>query len=306
MASPFCLLGPSELRRPNLPKSHRILMTPGEFQYSVARLGPLLEFIFKAAKHTGKPPQPGESISKYKYKDLNYMEEMAWKVNPLTTLKLIFSFREAGKLDKDGFYRSMMWVHKNHPLTLALNLMVFGDLGLFKDLLGILYKVLEESICGHYMWTHYGNWWTPNGYSFSFLFGYQCLQKENYWLGYWRTLEEKKRKEEEVAAAWTRADDISKARIAVERYQNDTSYQNLHDQVADLFADILTADLKFLELGEIENITFAAKFCPSIHSKYDKATLICEAIAKRISPTIITKNTKTFWNLIMLTGFVIV
>lgn len=85
MASPFCLLGPSELGRPNLPKSHRILMTPGEFSIrSLAGLGPVLKLIFKAAKHSRKPPKPGESISKRKYEDLNYMEDMAWKVDPLT------------------------------------------------------------------------------------------------------------------------------------------------------------------------------------------------------------------------------
>ncbi|PRQ22785.1 hypothetical protein RchiOBHm_Chr6g0254051 [Rosa chinensis] len=152
----------------------------------------------------------------------------------------------------------MLWVHKNHPLTLALNLRVFGDLGLFKDLLGILHKVLEESICGHYLWTPYGYWWTPNG----------------------------RNKVEEVVAAWRRAADISKAKIAVERYQNDQRYQNLHNQVADLFSEFLKSDVKFLESGEIENISFAAKFCPSIDSKYDKATLICEVIAKRIFPRV--------------------
>ncbi|KAM5549544.1 hypothetical protein ABKV19_000794 [Rosa sericea] len=251
MASPFCLLGPSELRRPNLPKNNRTLMTTSEHQdHSVSRLKPLLEFVFKDA--------PVERIPKYR-------GDTAWNVDPLKTLKLIFSLRAAGKINDDGFYRTM----------------VFGDLGLFKDLLGILHKVLEESICGHYLWTPYGYWWTPNGYYFSFLEGYQCLEKEEF---YWE--KERRNKVEEVVAAWRRAADIAKAKIAVERYQNDQRYQNLHNQVADLFSEFLKSDVKFLESGEIENISFAAKFCPSIDSKYDKATLICEVSAKRIFPRV--------------------
>ncbi|PRQ22782.1 hypothetical protein RchiOBHm_Chr6g0254021 [Rosa chinensis] len=304
MASQFCLLGPSELRRPNLPKTNRTLMTTSEYQDpSLSDLKPILEFIFEDANYAGKPAVPAERISKYKLDDRG---ETAWKVGPLKTLKLILSLRAAGKLDDDGFYRTLLWVHKNHPLTLALNLKVFGDLGSFKDVLGILHKVLEESICGHYLWTPYGYWWTPYGYYFSFLEGYERLEKEGYpWSGYGKEKEEKN-KVEEVVVAWRKADDISKAKIAVERYQNDQRYRNLHYQVADLFAGFLKSDLKFLESGEIENISFAAKFCPSIGSKYDRETLICEVIAKRIFPRDDYEEYKDIWNPIMVTGFVIV
>ncbi|XP_062020725.1 uncharacterized protein LOC133737119 [Rosa rugosa] len=51
-----------------------------------------------------------------------------------------------GKLNEDRFYKVMLWVHNNHPLTMSLNVMAFGGLGMFKDLLGVLYRVLEDSI----------------------------------------------------------------------------------------------------------------------------------------------------------------
>ncbi|KAL6213297.1 hypothetical protein ACLB2K_012744 [Fragaria x ananassa] len=74
------------------------------------------------------------------------------------------------------------------------------------------------------------------------------------------------------------------AKIALERFLNGRRYQGLHSQVADVFAEFLKSDLKYLESGEIENISSAAKFCPSLDSSYDKETLICESIAKRIFP----------------------
>ncbi|KAL6213298.1 hypothetical protein ACLB2K_012745 [Fragaria x ananassa] len=176
MASQFCLLGPSELRRPNLPKANQTLMTTSGLQDpSLSYLKPLLLFIFDE-KEAGKPPLFAEKEI-YKYY-LHDMGKEAWKVGPLQTLKLIFSLRAAGRLDDGDFYRTIWWVNKNHPLTLALNLRVFGDLGLFKDLLGILDMVLEESIFEHYVWTPYGHWCSPQGNCFSFLEGYQCLEKE--------------------------------------------------------------------------------------------------------------------------------
>lgn len=33
-----------------------------------------------------------------------------------------------------------------------------------------------------------------------------------------------------------------------------------------------------------KKITLAAKWCPSLHSSFDRATLLCEAIARRVFP----------------------
>lgn len=39
-----------------------------------------------------------------------------------------------------------------------------------------------------------------------------------------------------------------------------------------------------MEAGEIGKISFASKLCPSIFSKFDRATPLCENIAKRVFP----------------------
>ncbi|KAL6218973.1 hypothetical protein ACLB2K_012180 [Fragaria x ananassa] len=285
MVSQFCLLGPSELRRPNIPKTNRTLMPTSELQHpSLSNLKPALEFVFDEKKHPTKSPLPAKRHSRFEL-DNDDLGEKAWEVVPLQTLKLIFSLRAAGRMDDDDFNRTILWVYQNHPLTLSLNLSVFGELGLFKDLLGILHKVLVQSLSEYYLRTPYGYWWTPYGYYFSFLEGYQCLENEkNYSFQYWKLKMEKERIAKEVVAAWRRADDICKAKIALERFLNDKRYQGLHSQVVDVFAEFLKSDLKYLESGEIENISSAAKFCPSLDSSYDKKTLICESIAKRIFP----------------------
>ena len=67
-------------------------------------------------------------------------------LSPVTTLKLICNLRGVrgtGKSDKYRFYTAALWLHKHHPKTLALNARTFADFGYFKDLLEILYLILE-------------------------------------------------------------------------------------------------------------------------------------------------------------------
>ncbi|KAM1052526.1 hypothetical protein ACFX13_000109 [Malus domestica] len=59
------------------------------------------------------------------YKYLNQVLPMAWSHNPLTTLKLICNLRDdsndLGKSDEKAFYSAALWLHRNHPKTLACN-----------------------------------------------------------------------------------------------------------------------------------------------------------------------------------------
>ncbi|KAI3891774.1 hypothetical protein MKX03_020912 [Papaver bracteatum] len=71
---------------------------------------------------------------------------------------------------------------------------------------------------------------------------------------------------------------------AVERYANDAAYRYLHDRISDLFAELLISDLKYLNSDEAGKISLASKWCPSLDSSFDKATLLCESIARRIFP----------------------
>ncbi|XP_022760399.1 uncharacterized protein LOC111306768 isoform X2 [Durio zibethinus] len=75
-----------------------------------------------------------------------------------------------------------------------------------------------------------------------------------------------------------------KAKKALDKYNSDSSYRFLFDCVAELFADYLKSDIKYLNDGKLFDISLAAKWCPSIDSSYDKATLICEGIARRVFP----------------------
>ncbi|KAI9125718.1 hypothetical protein K1719_003136 [Acacia pycnantha] len=43
-------------------------------------------------------------------------------------------------------------------------------------------------------------------------------------------------------------------------------------------------DAEFLKRGELRRISLAAKWCPSIDSSFDRSTLLCESIARRIFP----------------------
>ncbi|KAF9591293.1 hypothetical protein IFM89_003605 [Coptis chinensis] len=78
--------------------------------------------------------------------DLIQRLELAWTHNPLTALKLVSHLcgvRGTSKSDKQGFYAAALWLHEHHPKTLALNVRWFAESGYLKDLLEILYRILE-------------------------------------------------------------------------------------------------------------------------------------------------------------------
>ncbi|RLM54520.1 hypothetical protein C2845_PM10G16540 [Panicum miliaceum] len=98
-------------------------------------------------------------------------------------------------------------------------------------------------------------------------------------------------RKEEVAATATKK--ITKkvrkvAKLAVqslEMYYGDRAYRFLFDCVADFFADLLASDLKQLAPGgKKRKIGLATKWCPTPGSSFDRSTLLCEAIARRLFP----------------------
>lgn len=74
------------------------------------------------------------------------------------------------------------------------------------------------------------------------------------------------------------------AQEAIEKYKSDPKYRFLYDQIADVFAKLLKADLEFLNEGKIRNISLASKWCPSLDSSYDRSLLFCESVARRLFP----------------------
>ena len=94
---------------------------------------PCLDFFFHVV-----PDTPAQ--------DLIGRMELAWTHDPLITLKLICNLRGVrgtGKSDKESFYTAAFWLHNHHPKTLASNARAFANFGYFKDLLEILYRILE-------------------------------------------------------------------------------------------------------------------------------------------------------------------
>ncbi|CAL5358094.1 unnamed protein product [Camellia sinensis] len=157
----------------------------------------------------------------------------AWSSNPLTTLKLICHLCSCP--NKEWFYAAVIWLHQNHPLTLAFNIRIFSGFGCLRDFLVILDRSLVDP-------------------------------------------------EEQTRSVTKKEREITRARRVVDKYRCDSNYRRLHDRVSDLFAESLKSDLEFLKSGDVERIGLASKHCPSIDSTFDKSTLICEGIARRIFP----------------------
>ncbi|KAI3847215.1 hypothetical protein MKX03_011270 [Papaver bracteatum] len=234
---------------------------------------PLVDFFFHVV-----PDTPHQSVTQ--------RLELAWKHDSLTTLKLLCNLRGVrgtGKSDKEGFYAAALWLHKNHSKTLAINLKAMADFGYFKDLPEILYRLLE----GIEIRKEQKNKWKIEKYSYPVD---PKTRKRAYKNPNPKTVNgvqenKKSRKEKATELLQSRKEKATELwKRALERYEKDDEYKNLHDKISDLFAEFLISDLKYLNSGEIGKISLASKWCPSLDSCFDKATLLCEGIARRIFP----------------------
>ncbi|KAM0872860.1 hypothetical protein ACQ4PT_038420 [Festuca glaucescens] len=154
-----------------------------------------------------------------------------------TALRLVChlrGIRGLGKSDREGFYAAALWMHANHPRTLA---------GQPRH----LRQDDDDRV-------------PRNG--------------------------SKRRRgiDGAEAAKAKRQKEVEHAQVTVSRYDSDENFRFLYDRVADLFAELLKSDLEHLRSGDTAKIGLAAKWCPSLRSSYDRSTLLCEAIARRIFP----------------------
>ncbi|XP_058772556.1 uncharacterized protein LOC131646565 [Vicia villosa] len=225
--------------------------------------------------------------------------QLAWSHNPLTTLKLVCNLRGVrgtGKSDREGFYDSVLWLHQHHPKTLASNVPSLADFGYFKDLPEILYRLLEGSQIRDIQKGE----WTQRKFGSKYKRSSACYYchrktkkkptKNNGWKGTAKdslmTEEVAARAKAEKETAHTLKEEkrIALAKKLVERYNSDSNFRSLHDAISDHFADCLRKDLEFLKSGSSTKISLAAKWCPSVDSSFDRSTLLCESIAKKIFP----------------------
>ncbi|XP_019191428.1 PREDICTED: uncharacterized protein LOC109185905 isoform X2 [Ipomoea nil] len=95
---------------------------------------------------------------------------------------------------------------------------------------------------------------------------------------------EKAKAEKEKARALRKQRELNKAVKALQTYNTDEKYRLLHDKISDLFVEMLEADVEKLNSGKLGDISLAAKWSPTIDSSYDKSTLICESIARKLFP----------------------
>ncbi|KAM7279437.1 hypothetical protein ACFE04_006571 [Oxalis oulophora] len=225
---------------------------------------------------------------------------LAWAHDDLTTLRLVYNLRGIrglGKSDKQGFYTAAFWLYKNHPETLAYNVKSLAtDLGCFKDLLEILYMIIEgpdvrrkqkelhmmnKSAAFSRICTSIRNRYYKNCRDKTSVNKKQKGLSRNV-----RVANAKKKSEmEKVKASNDREEKkVSMTKKILEKYDYDQDFKCLYDSVTDVFAECLISDLQHLGSCELKKLSLAAKWCPSLDSSYDRALLICESIARKVFP----------------------
>ena len=241
---------------------------------------PCLDFFFHVV-----PDTPAESLIQ--------RLELAWTHNPLTTLKLIYNLRGVrgtGKSDKEGFYTAAFWLHKDHPKTLACNIGSLSDFGYMKDLPEILYRLLEGSDVRKNRKEEWKQRKTGKKSSRSLRPGsskkHSNKRKRDRVVKEIRILNEMERAriEKEKASEARHSKYADMAKKVLTKYKNDSDFKFLYDRVSEFFAECLKADMEFLKAGEFTKISLAAKWCPSLDSSFDRSTLLCESIARRVFP----------------------
>ncbi|MBA0644751.1 hypothetical protein Goklo_028871 [Gossypium klotzschianum] len=295
--SPPSLLGPPELRHPTPPKPETTVVTTttevpsdpfmdlmlANFNEAnntpsmgftennsatyLATGNPCLDFFFHVV-----PNSPPDSIKE--------MLGRAWNFDPLMTLKLICNLRGVrgtGKSDKEGFYTAAFWLHGHHPKTLACNLDSFVNFGYFKDLPEILYRMLEGSTVRQ---VQKHDWLMRK--QGKFREGSRCYSMKQKVEKSKPTGAKNPNLEKAKARDLRKEKKISMAKKVIERYSRDPDFRFLYECVSDLFAACLKSDMEFLKSNETRKIGLAAKWCPSIDSSFDKSTLLCEGISRKI------------------------
>ncbi|WJX56343.1 hypothetical protein P8452_42009 [Trifolium repens] len=243
---------------------------------------PCLDFFFHIV-----PDTPSETLL--------HRLQLAWSHNPLTTLKLICNLRGVhgtGKSDREGFYNAALWLHKHHPRTLASNVPLLVDFGYFKDLPEILYRLLHGSSIRKTQKQEWKQRKIESKEKNVRKTKQKQRRKDNN--KEWKGTEKdslmseetagRAKAQKETAHTLKEGKRIALAKKLVERYTTDPNFKFLHDSISDHFADCLKKDIQFLKSGSPTKISLAAKWCPSLDSSFDRSTLLCESIAKRVFP----------------------
>ncbi|KAL4298750.1 hypothetical protein HN51_049444 [Arachis hypogaea] len=297
-SEPFIDLMVSKFNSPKPPMG----LTENQSATFLSTGNPCLDFFFHVV-----PDTPSDSLQE--------RLDVAWAHNPLTTLKLVCNLRGVrgtGKSDREGFYTAAIWLFSNHPKTLAANVPSFAEFGYFKDLPEVLYRILEGSDVRK---NQKAQWLSVKGSRKRNRFK-KMRETNAFYLGSGRRrrqfqrrrgrgtrsnlrnarnnesmkkpfrnlTNEMMKKEKETARSLREQKKVSMAKKLLNRYNDDANFQLLHDSISDHFANCLKNDLELLNSGKSTAISLAAKWCPSLDSSFDRSTLLCESIARRIFP----------------------
>uniref|UniRef100_A0A803MN08 DUF2828 domain-containing protein n=1 Tax=Chenopodium quinoa TaxID=63459 RepID=A0A803MN08_CHEQI len=175
--------------------------------------------------------------------------------------------RGTGKSDKEGFYTAALWLHENHPKTLALNMGPISGFGYLKDMPEILFRLLEGSN-------------TRKRKEDVSCLPYRYEDK--------RIKDEKKEKEKKEKKEKARVLRLhrknERTNKILNKYNQESDFRLLYNSIADIFAELLKEDIELLQKGDLYKLGLSAKWCPTIDSSYDEVTLLCESIARRVFP----------------------
>ncbi|KAK1362559.1 Vacuolar protein sorting-associated protein 26A-like [Heracleum sosnowskyi] len=230
---------------------------------------------------------------------LSHHLKKAWDHDPLTTLKLICNIRGVkgtGKADKENFYTAALWLHENHNKNLACNLSAMASFGYLKDMLEILFLLLEGSQARAILKS---SWESKKNHckARNEMRPYNRQKPTRKEVEKDKRLREllpregrveandmKMKVESEMASILRKEKRIERAKKLSKLYNRDRYFEFLYENVSSLFADMLKADMDCFNSGKTNQISLAAKWCPSLDSFYDKYTYICGSIAKKVFP----------------------
>ncbi|CAA0814244.1 Uncharacterised conserved protein UCP015417-vWA [Striga hermonthica] len=245
---------------------------------------PCLDFFFHVV-----PDTPPEALAQ--------RLKLAWEDDPLKALKLVCNLRGVrgtGKTDREGGYTAALWIHENHPKTLACNVAPLAKFGYFKDLLEILFRLVEGPDAREQAKAAYRSWKSSGSRRARELAkrreakkpkqmapGYGGIRKKTYGQGRRSYRSSNNSNQPKLSNEEKR---LERAKKALEKFSHDPDYRLLHERVSDYFALCLRSDMEKLNSGQLNKISLAAKWCPSLDSSYDQITLLCEPIAKKVFP----------------------
>ncbi|CAA0843070.1 Uncharacterised conserved protein UCP015417-vWA [Striga hermonthica] len=249
---------------------------------------PCLDFFFHVV-----PDTPPEALAE--------RLKLAWEDDPLKALKLVCNLRGVrgtGKTDREGGYTAALWIHKNHPKTLACNVASLAKFGYFKDLLEILFRLVEGPDARTQAKAAYRSWKSSGSRRARELAKRRQTKKPKQMAprygGIRKQTQGRMRRRSNRPSNSNESPNqpklsneekrLERAKKAYERFRRDPDYRFLHERVSDYFALCLQSDMENLKSGQSNKVSLAAKWCPSLDSSYDQVTLLCEPIAKKVFP----------------------